>query len=170
MAPIIKWILISAFGIFLVLQLVAIPTLAKQTNPPVVQEPNWDSEQTRSLARRACFDCHSNETRWPIYSRIAPIAWVVTDHVIEGRQALNFSDWGAFDEEAEEFAEVINEGKMPLPDYLKLHPEARLSAAEKQQLIAGLYATVNNSPGQRHEANDGTQRNERETDDDDDDD
>lgn len=167
MTTIIKWIFISALGIFVVLELVALPTLAKQTNPSVVQEPNWDSEQTRSLARRACFDCHSNETRWPIYSRIAPIAWVVTDHVIKGRQELNFSDWGAFDEEAEEFEEVIREGEMPLPSYLPLHPAARLTAAEKQQLIAGLYATINNSPVQHHEAGDGTQRHERETEQDD---
>jgi hypothetical protein len=152
MANVIKWVFISALGIFVVLQLVAIPTLAQQTNPPIVQEPNWDSEQTRTLARRACFDCHSNETRWPLYSRVAPVTWFITDHVVEGREAVNFSEWGNFNEEAEEFAEVIREGEMPLPNYLPLHAEAQLTSAEQEQLIRGLYATMGMSPRQTNEA------------------
>jgi hypothetical protein len=142
-----------------------------QINPPVVQEPNWDSLQTRALAERACFDCHSNQTQWPWYSKVAPVSWLVTEHVIEGRAKLNFSEWGLaqaetgqgeqavrseddedeVDEEAEgeegegeeteEIIEEIQEGKMPLPNYLVMHPEARLSNAEIQQLIKGLEAT-----------------------------
>ncbi len=133
-----------------------------RTNPPVLQEPNWDSPQTRALAERACFDCHSNETRWPWYSKVAPVSWIVADHVAEGRAALNLSEWqrgesreedeGAEQDEDEareggegievdEIVEVINAGEMPLWDYLLMHPEARLNQAETKALITGLQAT-----------------------------
>ncbi|NJP05162.1 MAG: heme-binding domain-containing protein [Chloroflexaceae bacterium] len=128
-------------GIFIVLQILSIPVLMQQTNPPVVQEPAWDSPETRVLAQRACFDCHSNEVNWPLYSKIAPISWSVTNHVVEGRQALNFSDWNNYGEDAGEIAEVIRSGEMPLSDYLMMHPEADLTPAEKEQLIAGMQAT-----------------------------
>lgn len=137
-------VLPGVVALFLLIQLY--PVWAQQRNPPVTQEPAWDSPQTRELAQRACFDCHSNETTWPLYSRIAPVSWVVTDHVIDGRQHLNFSEWGRSGEEAEEIAEVINEGEMPLPNYLPLHPEAQLTAAEQQQLIDGMYATIGGTP------------------------
>lgn len=64
----------------------------QHSNPPVVAEPKWDAPQTRSLAARACFDCHSNETVWPWYSNFAPISWLVQRDVDEGRRALNFSE------------------------------------------------------------------------------
>ena len=145
---IVRWIFAGALVLCVVLQLVAIPTFAQQTNPPVVQEPSWDSPQTRELAQRACFDCHSNETNWPLYSRVAPMAWFITDHVVEGRAELNFSEWHRAAEDAGEIAEVIQAGEMPLPNYLPLHPEANLSAAEQQQLINGMYATLGGTPGQ----------------------
>jgi hypothetical protein len=138
-------------GVVVLLQLFSIPTLQQQTNPPVMQEPAWDSSQTRQLAQRACFDCHSNETRWPWYSKVAPVSWLVTHDTIEGREHVNFSEWNRYSEEAEEFAEVIRAGEMPLPIYLPLHPEARLSAAEQQQLIDGLVATVGQSSGGEQE-------------------
>lgn len=109
-------------------------------NPPVVQEPAWPSPRVRELAQRACFDCHSNETVWPWYSQIAPVSWLVANDVVEGRDTFNFSDWGAGHPDAGEFGEVIAEGKMPLPIYLIMHPLARFSEAEKQELISGLAA------------------------------
>ncbi|MCU0494336.1 MAG: heme-binding domain-containing protein [Chloroflexaceae bacterium] len=121
-----------------------LPIGGPRMNPPVVSEPAWNSPETRALAKRACFDCHSNETVWPIYSNIAPISWLVAYDVNEGREKLNFSTWATREQEADELGEVIREGEMPLGNYLLLHPEARLSAAEQQQLIQGLEATVNN--------------------------
>jgi hypothetical protein len=114
-----------------------------QNNPPVSAEPNWDSAQTRALAERACFNCHSNETVWPIYGRIAPISWLVTFDALAGRSALNFSEWDSSREggRIRESAEVVAEGEMPPGQYLLLHPEARLSASERQQLITGLQAS-----------------------------
>lgn len=114
-----------------------------ETNPPVVQEPAWDSPQTRALAQRACFDCHSNETVWPVYARIAPISWLATWDTLKGRQHLNFSEWGMRSREGDnETARVIQRGSMPPAYYLGQHPEANLTANEKQQLIQGLQATL----------------------------
>jgi hypothetical protein len=112
------------------------------SNPPVIAEPTWDSPATRALAKRACFDCHSNETVWPWYAHVAPSKWLVVQDTERGRAMFNFSDWHPGDMSGSEAAEAISEGKMPLPQYLLLHPEARLSVAEKQQLITGLLATM----------------------------
>lgn len=128
-------------GLLLLIQLV--PYGRDHTNPPVVSEPNWDDPQTRQLASRACFDCHSNETIWPWYSNIAPFSWLVQYDVDGGRERFNFSNWQENPvEEADEFAEVIQEGEMPPLQYLLIHPDARLTDAEKAQLIAGLNATL----------------------------
>src|SRR5690349_11025724 len=67
--------LLAITGLFLLIQ--AVPYGRAHTNPPVVSEPHWDSPRTRELAKRACFDCHSNETRWPWYSHVAPMSWVL---------------------------------------------------------------------------------------------
>ncbi len=128
-----------AVALFLIIQMLPIAPL---TNPPVIAEPNWDSPATLALAKRACFDCHSNETVWPWYSHIAPVKWLVVHDTDAGRAVFNFSEWHPGDMSGVEAAEKISEGEMPLPQYLLMHPEARLSDAEKQQLIAGLIATM----------------------------
>jgi hypothetical protein len=71
-----------------------LPFSYDRQNPPVVQEPSWDSPQTLRLAKRACFDCHSNETVWPWYSYLFPMATLIQRDVDKGREALNFSEWG----------------------------------------------------------------------------
>ena len=108
-------------------------------NPPVVREPLWRDPEARALAVRACFDCHSNETAWPWYTKVAPFSWLVARDVGEGRAALNFSEWGrAQGEGTEEIAEVILEGEMPPAIYLLLHPSAALNAAEVDLLVGEL--------------------------------
>jgi hypothetical protein len=108
----------------------------------VLSEPGWDSPQTRLLAKRTCFDCHSNETVWPWYSNLAPISWLTQRDVDEGRRRLNFSAWGQGEQEVGEIDELINKGKMPPAYFLLTHPEARLTAAEKEALIQGLIASL----------------------------
>lgn len=110
-----------------------------RSNPSVVMEPNWDSPATRALAKRACFDCHSNLTNWPWYAYVAPVSWLVVDHVHEARAELNMTDWKPGD--GKDAAKEVRKGKMPLKQYLWLHSEARLTEAEKQAFIAGLVAT-----------------------------
>lgn len=123
-----------------VLIFIQVPPLLLQTNPPMLAEPKWNSPQTRDLAKRACFDCHSNETVWPWYARIAPPSWLVTLDVFRGRRHLNFSEWGMTSGERGlgEAVEKIRESEMPPASYLPLHSEANLTAAEKQQLMDGL--------------------------------
>lgn len=132
-------------GIFLAIQLV--PYGWNRTNPPVVAEPGWDSSRTRELFVRACADCHSNQTRWPWYSRVAPVSWLVVRDVEAGRSHFNVSEWNRPQKDAREAAEEVREGNMPLPVYLPAHPEARLSATEKAELVRGLEATFGTERG-----------------------
>ena len=132
-------VLVVLVGVFLLIQL--IPYGHQHTNPPVVQEPNWDSPQTRELAQRACFDCHSNEVVWPWYSNIAPVSWLVQHDVDEGLRYLNFSDWGRV-REPYEILEVLQGGRMPPSQYLIMHPDAKLTQAEKDALVSGLQSTI----------------------------
>ncbi len=117
-----------------------IPFGRTHNNPPVTAEPSWPDPATRALAVRACFDCHSNETSWPWYSNIAPISWVVEFDVLRGRRGLNFSEWGNSQRGLRELTGIMREGEMPPASYLLTHPQARLSAAEKAQLVQGLAA------------------------------
>ena len=94
------------------------------------------------MAKRACFDCHSNETDWPEYARVAPISWLVQRDVEQGREVLNFSEWQRRQEEAPEAAETVVEGEMPLLTYRLMHREARLTATERELLVRGLEATI----------------------------
>jgi hypothetical protein len=107
-------------------------------NPQVTSEPRWNSEETRDLAKRACFGCHSNETTWPWYSHIAPVSWLVQRDVQGGRRHLNFSEWDRVQSHAKDAAEQIKKGEMPPWFFLPLHAEARLNDAEKDRLIGGL--------------------------------
>ncbi len=129
--------------IFLILLalLQVIPVQAVEKNPPVIAEPTWDTPQTRDMFFRACGDCHSNETAWPWYSQIAPVSWLVARDVKEGREKLNVSEWGIRENEADDVRKVIENGSMPPWFYLPMHPEARLTAQEKQDLILGLEKT-----------------------------
>jgi len=112
------------------------------TNPPVVQEPAWDSPRTAELARRACYNCHSNEVVLPWYGHVAPVAWLLYHDVDEGRDMLNLSEMNRPQEEAHEAGEVVLEGEMPPWYYAALHPEARLTDAERRELALGLDATL----------------------------
>ncbi|MGE5400207.1 MAG: heme-binding domain-containing protein [Ignavibacteriales bacterium] len=138
------WIASGIIILLLVIQL--IPVDHSTGNNIVINEPKWDSERTREYAKRACFDCHSNQTKWPGYSYIAPVSWFVTDHVHEGKRKLNFSEWKYTPKKAKRIISEIKRGEMPLKSYLLLHPEARLTDTEKQEFISGLGKTLNINP------------------------
>ena len=110
----------------------------RRTNPPVTAELNAPVE-IMSVFKKSCYDCHSNETEWPWYSYIAPVSWLVSSDVKDGRLHLNFSKWGNFSRKdiakmKEEIWEEIERGKMPLGKYIFMHPEAELDQ-EKKDLI-----------------------------------
>ena len=92
-----------------------------------------------AILDRSCRDCHSNDTRWPWYSHVAPVSWLVIDHVNHGRSHLNVSDWGRYDRRRQaqllkNSCELSRKGAMPMPSYLLLHGTARLSPADIEKL------------------------------------
>jgi mono/diheme cytochrome c family protein len=137
---IILIVVVAGIAVFGLIQLV--PFGRVHANPAVVQELQWDSPETRALAQRACFDCHSNETVWPWYSNIAPSSWLLAMDIAKGRDEMNFSDWGSRDQSADEIARELERGSMPPSRYLLLHPDAKLSDAEIAQLIEGFRKSI----------------------------
>ncbi len=125
--------------IIIVLVLIGIQFVpVSKTNPLVTGEIKAPAE-VMEILRTSCYDCHSNESEWPWYSNIAPVSWLVVDDVNEGREHLNFSEWQSYTaedkaEDIEEIWEEIEEEEMPLWFYLPLHPEARLSDAQKETI------------------------------------
>ncbi len=119
-----------------------VPYGKNHANPPVAGEPQWDSPKTRELFMRTCGNCHSNETVWPWYSKVAPVSWLVQHDVDEGREHFNASMWGKQQRnKGSDAAEELREGEMPPRIYLLGHKEAKLSDSEKAELIQGLTAT-----------------------------
>lgn len=127
-------------GILLLLLIQLIPYGRNHTNPPVSNPVVWDSPQTEAIARRACYDCHSDETVWPWYSNIAPGSWLIQLDVDAGRRRLNFSDKSRVF--SGELIGNIQEGEMPPIQYLLLHPNARLNQADKNTLIQGVQKSI----------------------------
>jgi Haem-binding domain len=145
--PVRTWtlrLLAGGFALFALAQ--AVPYGRSHTNPPVQAEPRWDSPQTRALAQRACFDCHSNLVTWPWYSNVAPVSWLVQRDVDGGRSSLNFSTWNLPQDGAGDASGAVANGSMPPWFYVILHPKAKLSTLDKQALVNGLAATLRNSP------------------------
>ena len=116
-----------------------------RTNEPVDEKINFidtqkPPQEVESLIKNACYDCHSNETKYPFYAYIAPFSWSVKHHINEGRENLNFSKWGNYPAQKksklmEECAEMIAEGEMPMKGYVFFHPEAKLKTVQKELLI-----------------------------------
>lgn len=107
------------------------------SNPAVVQDAPWPDAASRQLAVAACYDCHSNESEWPVYSYVAPMSWLVRNDVDEGRAALNFSEWN-HPGEVEDAADAVVDGSMPPRAYELAHPDARLDDAERRRLVDAL--------------------------------
>lgn len=111
----------------------------ERTNPPAGDGPAVSAD-IDAVLRRSCYDCHSFATRWPWYSRIAPVSWLVAGHVREGREHLNFSRWPGLDFDLEDqllrgIAREVKTDRMPPASYLLLHPDARLSQDDKRLLL-----------------------------------
>jgi heme-binding protein len=156
----LKWGSVVALAGFLLIQ--TFPYGHSHSNPAFHSEPPWDSPRTRELVVDACYDCHSNLTEWPWYSYVAPVSWLVLRDVYEGREELNFSEWQQIEkkrrtkaarekakekkgkekrEKVDELLKVVLNGEMPLWFYPLLHPDARLSATEREELAEGLART-----------------------------
>jgi len=137
-----RWIVVGLVVLLLGIQLVPI----SRTNPPVASEVEAPAE-VKAILRRACYDCHSHETRWPAYSRVAPISWLIASDVSEGRAEMNLSRWRALDAKglaklAKKIPEELDEGEMPPFTYRLAHAEARLSDTEKAALVGWARSLV----------------------------
>lgn len=130
-----RWIVLGGLILFVGIQFVPVDTV----NPPVEFDIDAEAEVMLVL-RQACYDCHSNETTWPWYGKVAPVSWWLADHVEHARGDLNFSSWAALDpaQQAhlrEEIAEEVGSGEMPLASYRLLHPQARLNDTQRSLLV-----------------------------------
>jgi len=129
-------ILIGVVGTLAAIQVVQL----ERTNPPVaVDREIVPPDDVKAVLKRACYDCHSHETVWPWYSRVAPASWLVHRDVVDGRGHLNFSEWGLLPPEKRirkltGIGREVGSGDMPPWFYLPLHSHARLSEADKQLL------------------------------------
>lgn len=133
---IVFWIFVS----FAIIQFVPIDT----SNKPINKSVNFidvkkSPAKVVGLLKKACYDCHSNETVYPKYAYIAPFSWSVKDHVNEGREHLNFSVWNSYNKELKESmlnkaVQTLQNKSMPLPAYIVYHDEANLSDAERKVL------------------------------------
>lgn len=133
--------------LLLLLVLLAIAQFIRPDTTPSVSDPALDliattrpRAEVASLLRTACYDCHSNETKYPWYDRITPVNWWVQHHVDEGREEGNLSEWALMSEKhrahfVDEAAELIEAGEMPLPSYTWMHGEAKLDGPQRKLLI-----------------------------------
>ena len=134
----LKWIALVLVAGFALLQL----TNPARTNPPVVRDLSTASPpppQINTLLHNACYDCHSYETKWPLYSRLAPSSWLVVRDVNEGREHLNFSDWpqdpARVATKLNHISDQLDDDEMPPKKYTLLHPEARLTETQRKAIM-----------------------------------
>lgn len=136
-----KWFLLALAAVFAGIQAFPInrnlPASLASEEFHIMENP---PDEVMQILKPACYDCHSNNTRYPWYARIQPLGWWIQNHVLEGRRELNFSKFGRWSAEdradiLRHCAELVEEGAMPLKSYLPAHPEARLSDAQKQLLL-----------------------------------
>jgi len=140
----LKWVFVALAVAFALLQL----TNPARTNPPVVNDLMATSKPpppVAALLRAACYDCHSHETKWPWYSRIAPMSWLIAADVDEGRTNLNLSDWPVADpawaaKRLGSMSENIDYLEMPPKKYTAIHADARFTDATRKELIDWLDA------------------------------
>ncbi len=136
----LKWI-----GIILLIAFIIIQFFPKNypENQPVTENDiithHNVSDDIASILKTSCYDCHSNQTTYPWYSKIAPVSFLLKHDIEEGRGELNFSEWGTYDvmdkiDKLDELVEETQEGKMPLPIYTFMHGHAKLSDSQKEQI------------------------------------
>ena len=119
--------------------LLASKVMLPQKNPLLSHQGAIINSEVDLILRRSCFDCHSHETKWPWYSNLPIVSTLIAHDVREAREEMNFSKWGKYSRSKQqhllkESLEEIMEGEMPMPIYLLMHPEARLSEADLQLL------------------------------------
>ncbi len=133
-----KWLFRA--GLVFVAALSAIQFIPVERSNPPLEDDIAAPDEVKKVLRRSCYDCHSNETRWPWYARVAPVSWLIARDVEEGRRELNFSVWNKFTgarraRKFKEIVEQVEQGKMPQWYYVLLHPDAKLAPGDKELIL-----------------------------------
>ena len=137
---ILKWVAIVVVVVFVGIQFVRPARTNPQSDPSQAIEAHTHiTPEVASIFDRSCRDCHSHKTVWPWYTNVAPVSWWLTNHVNEGRQNLNLSEWGKLPRDRQErklrqICDEVEDGMMPMSSYLPMHPAARLSEQDKKTI------------------------------------
>ncbi len=137
---ILRWLVILLAAGFAIIQFFRMAKTNPAIDPTQTIESRLQvSPQAEAIFDRSCNDCHSNKTRWPWYSNVGPVSWLVISDVNDARKVMNLSEWGAYDKDKQSrrlrgMCEQVQDGQMPLSIYTPLHPGSKLSAEDKQTL------------------------------------
>jgi hypothetical protein len=131
-----KFLILALALIFIAIQF--LPDRLPENLPPDEKDiihSGLITEEVLLVLKTSCFDCHSNQTEYPWYSMMAPSSWLLADHIKEGREHLNFSEWENYSRREkigilDDINEEITSGAMPLKSYILIHTKAKLSPAE----------------------------------------
>ena len=135
-------------GIWIGIGVLALMQLVQPDRSPPASDPAQHLEQVMAvpanvkiILAEGCYDCHSSNSNYPWYSYITPVNFWQQDHISDAREELNFSDWGTYsakriDKKLKEIKQEVSEGEMPLPSYTWIHADARLSDAQRKELVA----------------------------------
>jgi hypothetical protein len=135
-----RWILLVFLVVFIAAQAYR-PDRSNPASAPGASLLTKATPEVAAILDRSCRDCHSNETRWPWYTNMSPMSWLVANHVHDGREHFNYSAWTAIDEDEQDkllggMCSLPQRGRMPMPSYLVIHRDAKLSPADVKTLCA----------------------------------
>ncbi len=133
--------------VFLGMQFVPNATTPKTSALPAGRMAEMINPQVGAILDRSCQDCHSSHTTWPWYGRVAPVSWIVSKHIKEGREMLDFSEWTNQPESEGErmlICDAVSDGRMPLPEYTVMHRNAKLSKQDVKSICD--WAAIPSTP------------------------
>ena len=137
-----KIIIVSIFALLIIIQFFQPEKNNKVANPKndIVFSVEMSSMVKKKLVN-ACYDCHSEQTIYPFYNRVAPVSWILAKHIRDGKEQLNFSAWATYDKKKQikllnEICEVITEGEMPMKGYVMMHSKAVINEKELDEICA----------------------------------
>jgi hypothetical protein len=139
-----KYIILGLIVLFVIIQFIPVDRTNPNSNMAMmIKAP----DEVMHILEKSCFDCHSNLTEWPFYSYVAPVSWLVASDVAEGREHMNFSAWQSMpvqkqNRQKSEIVEHVMDDEMPLPIYLIMHSDAKLTDEQKQILKGWVEAAV----------------------------
>ena len=137
----LKRIAYVSIGLFLVIQFIRPPSNSRGNSTNDISTTLTVPQQVQEVLHTSCYDCHSNATRYPWYWYVQPVGWWLNSHIQDAKQELNFSEFGTYRPrrqyiKLEQIVDEVSDDKMPLPSYLFIHTDARLSQDQKARLIA----------------------------------